>query len=118
MNSESFRIEVIDFGKVPERVKPEMKMYEIWLGKYHLGQGSHYPTKPEKVAEIEATSFNIACLIYEHQNVIDSLKMQMERGDTYIEDIHFGVWYYNPKNNSNSWTGRYYTSREEAETSF
>ena len=87
-----------------------MEKYEIWLGYYHLGQGYGPSNKPERVAVIEATSFRIACVIYEHQNAIESLKRQMEEGDPYIEDIHFGNWYYNPMTNSNSWTGKYYES--------
>lgn len=42
----------------------------------------------------------------------------MDRGDTYIEDIHFGCWYYNPKTNSNSWTGKYFESKEAAMESY
>lgn len=98
--------------------KPMLKWYEIWLGWYHLGQGSHPPTKPEKVGEIEATDFEVACCIYEHQLAIESLMRRMLAGDTYIKDIHFGTWNYNPKTNSNSWTGKYYQSYEEALNSF
>ena len=95
-----------------------MKKYEIWLGWYHLGQGYHPPTKPQKVGEVEATSFPIACYLYELQTMIDSLKDRMKRGDTYIEDVHFGNLYYNGKINSNSWTGKYFESEEEALKSF
>ena len=95
-----------------------MKEYEIWLGRYHMGQGYDPPEKPQKVATIQATSFKIACVIYEHENILDSLRKQMNRGDKYIEDIHFGAWYYNPKTNSNSWTGKYYESEQEAWESF
>ena len=95
-----------------------MKKYEIWLGWYRLGQGYDPPSEPEKIGEIEATSFKIACVIHEHQRAIDTLKFRMKRGDTYIEDIHFGHWSYDPKTNSNSWTGKYYETREEALVSF
>ena len=95
-----------------------MKRYEIWLGWYHLGQGSHPPTEPEKVGMVYATSFKIACVLYEHQSSIESLQRRMGGKDTYIEDIHFGRWYYDPLTNSNSWTGRYYESKEEAQKSF
>ncbi len=91
-----------------------MKKYKIWIGNHSLGQGYHQGSEPIKLAEVEATSFKIACVIYEHQNAIDSLKQQMERGDTYIEDVHFGIWYYNPKTNSNSWTGKYFETKEQA----
>lgn len=95
-----------------------MKRYEIWLGWYHLGQGYHPSTEPEKVGEVEATSFKIACYLYELQSQIDSLKNKMKKGDTHIEDIHFGNLYYNGKTNSNSWTGQYFESKEEAYKSF
>lgn len=95
-----------------------MEKYEIWLGNHNLGQGYHQGHEPIKVGEVEATSFKIACCIYEHQSAIDSLKERMERGDTYIEDIHFGCWYYNPETNSNSWTGKYFESKEAAMKSY
>lgn len=95
-----------------------MKEYEIWLGYYHLGQGDHGSTEPKMVAKVTASSFKIACCIYEHQSAIDSLKERMERNDPYIEDAHFGHWYYNPKINANGWTGFYYESREAAQESF
>jgi len=92
--------------------------YEIWVGSYHLGQGYHGSTEPEMLAEVEATTFKIACVIHEHQRVIDSLKKRMNKGDTYIEDAHFGGWDYNPKTNSNSWIGKYYETKEEAQETF
>ncbi len=95
-----------------------MKKYEIWLGSYHLGQGYPPPTDPEKVGEVVATSFKIACYLYELQSQIDSLIDRMKKGDTYIEDIHFGKLYYDGKTNSNSWTGQYFESKEEAYKSF
>lgn len=98
--------------------KPVMKKYEIWIGWYSLGQGYSLPVKPVKKAEIEATSFKIACVLYEHQKTIDSLKKQMKEGDTFIEDMHFGGWDYDVETNSNSWTGRYFESEEAALPSF
>ena len=95
-----------------------MRKYEIWIGYYHLGQGYDPPTKPEKLSEVEATSFRIACVIYEHQSSIDSLKERMKDKNSYIEDIHFGGWDYHRERNSNSWTGKYYESEQEALKSF
>jgi hypothetical protein len=94
------------------------KKYQIWCGNYSLGQGYTHPTEPQLLDEVWATSFKIACVLHEHQNSIDSLRERMFRGDTYIEDIHFGSWCYNPKTNSNSWGGKYYETAEEAWTSF
>tara|TARA_R110000868_G_C10584288_1_gene738919 strand:- start:86 stop:385 length:300 start_codon:yes stop_codon:yes gene_type:complete len=96
----------------------EKKKYEIWIGNYHLGQGYGPSDKPQKLGEVEATSFKIACCIYEHQKSIDFLNGQMDRGETYIEDAHFGKWYYNPDGNYNNWVGRYFETEEEASKSF
>lgn len=95
-----------------------MKKWEIWIGLYSLGQGYDDPIEPQLLAEIEAPSFKIACYLYELQSNLSSLIDRIKRGDTYIEDIHFGRLYYNPETNSNSWTGKYYSSKEEAEKSF
>ncbi|PRY38481.1 hypothetical protein CLV58_109208 [Spirosoma oryzae] len=97
-----------------------MNDYEIWIGYYHLGQGYDPPTKPEKVAQVNALSFKIACVLYEHQRSIDYLIQMMEEGKplSYIDNLHLGSWNYNPKTNSNSWTGRYYESEIEALKSF
>lgn len=118
--SESYRMDFLDMSKIPKKKKPvlTMKKYEIWVGWYHFGQGHHPPTEPEKIDEVEATSFKIACIIHEHQSQIDSLRKRMTEGDSYIEDIHLGHWYYEPKTNSNSWIGKYYKTREEALKSF
>lgn len=113
--AETYRFAILDMSKIPKKKALEMKKYEIWIGWYHLGQGSHPPVKAQKVGEVEASSFKIACVIYEHQSSIDGLKRQMEEGDTYIEDCHFGSWYYDVRTNSNSWTGRYFETREEAQ---
>lgn len=117
--TESYSFEMFDFGKmVSEKKQLEMKDYDIWIGYYHLGQGYHPPTKPQKVATVKASSFKIACVLYEHQSSIDSLKNLMARNHDYIEDIHFGKWSYDPHTNSNSWTGQYYETEEEALKSF
>jgi len=116
MQSYSYRM--IDMSKQSKKAKLEMRVYQIWLGYYNLGQGYDGSSKPEMVGKIRASSFKIACVLYEHQSAIDSLKDQMKRGDTYIEDIHFGVWYYEPKTNSNSWTRKYYETKAEAQETF
>ena len=95
-----------------------MEKYEIWTGYYHLGQGFDPPVRPQKVAEIEATSFPVACYIYELKRALNSLISRMSNGDTYIEDCHFGKLYYDGKTNSNSWTGTYFETEEEALKTF
>lgn len=116
--TESYRIIIFDTSEIPEKVKLEIKKYEIWIGWYHLGQGYHPPSEPQKLAEVEASSFKIACYLYELQSAADSLKERMKKGDNYIEGIHFGRLDYDPKTNSNSWTGRYFETKEEAQKTF
>ena len=118
MEKEDYRFVFLDLSKSKPKPTLKVKEYEIWIGNYHLGQGYHPPTKPQMVAKVEATSFKIACVLYEHQSAIDSLNERMKRGDTYIEDIHFGGWCYTPKDNRNSWTGRYFETEEEALETF
>lgn len=98
--------------------KFELKKYEIWIGDHHLGQGYDPPTQPQKLDEIEAPSFKIACFIYELKSNLRSIEDRIARQDTYIEDIHFGTLYYNPEINGNSWTGKYFETREDALKSF
>lgn len=115
----SFEFVIIDFGGIPEKVIPKMNKYEIWIGFVpSWGQGDHDSYKPQKLGEVEATSFKIACCIHEHQRAIDFLKRSMERGDDYIEDNWFGHWGYNPKENSTMHLGKYYETEEEAWTTF
>ena len=96
-----------------------MKEYEIWLGYYHMGQGHHPPSKPEKVADVVATSFRVACWLYELKSQYDFIVNRMEKDpNAYIEGTHFGTMYYQPKYNGNSWTGSYYESKKEAKKSF
>jgi len=115
--TESYSFVIWDGNK--DKFKPEMKKYEIWIGFVSAwGQGDHDSTSPTKLGEVEATSFKIACCIYEHQSAIDSLKARMERGDTYIEDTWFGKWGYNPEDNSTFYLGKYYETEEEAWSTF
>jgi len=89
------------------------KKYQIWIGQYNLGQGYGDQLKePFLAGTIEAYTFKIACCIHEHEQALKFLRDKM------VEDIHFGVWYYNPNTNSNSWTGKYFETREEALKTF
>jgi len=90
--------------------------YEIWIGYYHSGQGSTPPKKPALVDVIWASSFENACYIHEckikYETAIrqDSMKRKI--------DNQSKEWFYNYEENKNSWTGKYYESREEALESF
>lgn len=94
-----------------------MAKYEIWIGNYHLGQGYDPPTEPELVGKVVAPSFKVACWVYELESTLQHVRQRIDQGQN-IEDIHFGKLYYDPKTNSNSWTGKYYQTKEEALKSF
>ena len=97
----------------------EKKEYEIWVGYYHFGQGSTQPTEPQLVESITATSFKLDCVLYEHKRAVHSILARMDLADESIHTYpHVGIWNYNPRTNSNSWTGSYFETREEALTSF
>jgi len=94
-----------------------MKKYEIWIGRRFQEMGDDLTQKPELIDIVWATSFRIACYIHVLENALDNIKFQMgNRG--YIEDIHFGHLYYNPKENSQDWIGKFYKSEEEALESY
>jgi len=93
-----------------------MKKYEIWIGDYHLGQGFHHNGKSEKVGEEVASNFQIACLKYELRSKLLFLE-KYDDGKKYVSPQDC-TWWYNPETNSNSWTGKYYESKEEADKSF
>jgi len=116
---ESYRFKIIDMGNLPKIEKPKMKKYEIWIGFVGaFGQGEHDSVKPRKLGEAEATSFKIACCIYEHESEVKRLKERMKRGDDYIEDMWFGHWGYNPKDNSTMHLGKYFENEKDAWATF
>jgi hypothetical protein len=92
------------------------KKFEIWIGNYHLGQGYGSSTEPELLAIIEASTFEIACLIYELDSKLKWLIGADAKGTRInANDIE---WSYHARGNYNSWTGKYYSSKEEALKSF
>jgi len=116
--TESYRMVVMDMSKIEPPKAPEVKEFDIWIGWYHLGQGHHPPSEPQKVATVEATTFKIACWLHELESQAKSIRERMVQPNAYVEDAHFGSLYYNPKTNSNSWVGKYYETREEALETF
>lgn len=92
-----------------------LKKYSLWLGDYHLGQGYHGPTKPELVAMVKAIDFKTACYKYELQSKYRRLIEGEIKDDLNSQDYHF---YYDPTKLINSWTGKYYETKDEAWTSF
>ena len=93
-----------------------VKKYQIWLGSYHLGQGFMYNKVPELVATIKAPNFKVACLLYELNKQLDFINKQIKE-DEYV-DMQSCRWFYNFDTNHNSWTGKYYETKAEAQKSF
>ena len=94
----------------------DLEKFEIWIGDYHLGQGYSPPTEPELVATGTARDFETACLKYELMSKLQSI-IEMEQAGQYIADGD-KAWHYDHIDNRNSWTGKYYPSKEEALKSF
>lgn len=93
-----------------------LKKYQIWIGMYDLGQGYGRPTKPELCDEIEAPDFRTACVLYELRRSLESIEGMIAK-DQYV-DHQSCRWHYDFNRNYNSWTGKYYESKAEAELSF
>jgi hypothetical protein len=92
-----------------------MKTFEIWVGYYHLGQGSHGTTSSRKVGTIEAIDFKTACIKYELKNKMDRILEGEKDKDLNSQDY---PWWFNADKISNSWTGRYFETEEEADQTF
>ena len=93
-----------------------IKKWQIWIGAYHLGQGYDPPSEPQMIAEVEAQTFDLACLKHELSSMLKSIE-EREKKDEYI-DFQSRRWFYDWDNNSNSWTGKYFQTKEEAKNSF
>jgi hypothetical protein len=96
--------------------KYPLTKYQIWIGSYDLGQGYSPSTEPQMIAEIEAPNFRVACVLYELRTALESIERRM-KNDEYI-DHQSCRWFYNFETNSNSWTGKYFQTKDEALNSF
>lgn len=115
---ESYKVEFIDFSR-PTSITlkyPLPSAHEIWVGYYHLGQGHHGSTEPELVDTVYARDFKTACFKHELQSTLESIE-RSELTDKYIDSQTY-EWFYKPQSNGNSWTGKYYPTKEEALKSF
>jgi len=97
-----------------------MNKYEIWTGNYSLGQGYHQGEVPEKVADIEAISFKVACMKHELKQrlkFIDNLEGDNRNREKDILEtgFNFGL---NLQTLTQPWLGRYYETKTEADKSF
>lgn len=94
----------------------QIKKWQIWIGNYHLGQGYDASIEPQMIAEVEAATFDLACLKHELSSMLKSIEEREKKGE-YI-DFQSRRWFYNWDNNSNSWTGKYFETKEAAQQSF
>lgn len=94
----------------------QIKKWQIWIGNYHLGQGYDASIEPSMIAEVEAATFDLACLKYELSSMLKSIEEREKKGE-YI-DFQSRRFFYNWDNNSNSWTGKYFETKEAAQQSF
>lgn len=92
-------------------------LWEIWRGQYDLGQGmGKQLIEPEKLAEIYASSFQCACLKYVLQESINYLDRTED--EEKMPDLDRWSWDYNHKECIETWSGRLFSSREEALKTF
>jgi len=101
--------------KRDNRGKP-IKKWQIWIGSYSLGQGYSEPSEPNMIAEVEAATFDLACLKHELLSKLKFIEEKESKGE-YI-DFQSRRWFYNWDSNSNSWGGKYFETREDALKSF
>ena len=92
-----------------------MRYYEIWIGDYSLGQGSNGPMEPERVATIESVNFKTACIKYELTSKLERIVEGEKLNNLNSQDY---PWWFDENKVSNSWTGKYYETEEEAWESF
>ncbi len=97
-------------------MKYPLHKYQIWIGNYHLGQGYDPSTEPQMIGEVIAPNLKVACVLYGLRSMLGSIEHQMSK-DGYV-DNQSCRWFYNFETNSNSWTGKYFETREEALKSF
>jgi len=92
-----------------------MREYEIWVGYYQLGQGHHGSTEPKLCGKEKAINFKMACFKHELKSTLASVERQELNKRV---DSQSPQWWYDPHSNSNSWLGKYYETKEEAQESF
>ena len=96
--------------------KYPIKEYEIWIGYYHMGQGSVPSTEPKLVATVNAPNFKVACALYEKVLSLNTIKESINL-NRYVSSQDC-VSHLNFEKSYNSWTGQYYETEEEALKSF
>ena len=92
-----------------------MKEYEIWVGYFHIGQGSPSSSKPKLLAKVKSVDFKTACIKYELGSKLERIKEGERNNNLNSQDY---PWWFNENTISNRWYGKYYESRDEALKSF
>lgn len=92
-----------------------MKKYQIWIGYYHLGQGFDSPIEPQQIDTVEAVDFKTACMLHELRSRLKRFEEGQLKGDLNSQDY---PWWFNEHTISNSWLGKYFETKEEAQQSF
>lgn len=92
-----------------------MKEFEIWIGNYNLGQGYGSSYKPHFITKEISVDFKTACIKYELKSKLKRLEEGEIKNNLNSQDY---PWWFNENTISNSWTGKYYQSEEEALQSF
>ena len=91
-------------------MKPLIKSFEIWVGKYCLDKNGEYVETPIKIGEENSTSFKIACLKYK-------LKSCLKRIENF-ENMDTNIYHENLFKPTKEYTGKYYKTEKEAIDSF
>lgn len=93
----------------------DLKEFKIWTGYYHLGQGHHGSTKPELWGKELAVDFKTACIKHELKSKLERIEEGEQKGNLCSQDY---PWWFNENTLSNSWLGKYYPTKEEAQEDF
>lgn len=113
---ESYKAIILDFSKEPEKKVPNLKQYEIWTGPHgSTGTGDDGYTESRYWGSERASTFELACLKHELRQMLNNIE-SMDNAGEYV-DNQSKEWFYNWQTNSNSWIGKYYPSKQEADRS-
>lgn len=98
-----------------------MPAYDIWIGRYTVDKNlpkTMEPTEPELLGRVVAQSFAVACWKYDLMSTLQGIEDQENAGIDLQYKEYFGKSYFDPKTNSNSLTGPYFRTAEEAFKTF
>lgn len=91
-----------------------LELHEIWIGNYNSGHIEE-SFEPKLLDRVWAVDFKTACFKYELHSKLERILQGEVLRNLNQQDYN---WFFNPHTISNSWTGKYYESKEEALKSF